>query len=96
MNPLIQLKKTAILPLLMPLLLACFAAVFISSPTPAFARARGAVQRHCLGVRETLSPGSGVRAFNTRGQLRTREPLGSVHWNRGILPAPLRTRPRSL
>ena len=37
MNPLIQLRKTQILPLLIPLFLACFAAVFISAPTPAVA-----------------------------------------------------------
>ena len=35
MNPLIQVKKTPILPLLIPLLLACFAALFISATTPA-------------------------------------------------------------
>src|SRR5436190_23952461 len=37
MNPLIQ-TKTAILPLLIPPLLACFAAVLILAPTPAAAR----------------------------------------------------------
>ena len=45
----IQFKPTA--GLLIPLLLACFAAVFISAPTPASARDDGAVQWHCLGVR---------------------------------------------
>ena len=39
MNPLIQ-TKTAILPLLIPPLLACFAAVLILAPTPAAARDR--------------------------------------------------------
>ena len=37
MNPLIQ-TKTAILPLLIPPLLACFAALLILAPTPAAAR----------------------------------------------------------
>src|SRR6266480_2492182 len=51
----------------------------------------GALQWHCVGVRR-VSVRHGVRAFNTRHQLRTREPIGSLHGNSGILPAPVRPR----
>ena len=44
----IQFKPTA--GLLIPLLLACFAAVFISAAAPAVSRGYRAVQRHSLGV----------------------------------------------
>src|SRR4029453_3195025 len=50
----------------------------------------GALQWHCLGVR-SFSVRHGVRAFNTRHQLRTREPIGSLHGDSGILSAPLQT-----
>ena len=34
-----------------------------------------------------------VRAFSTRGQFRTREPIGSLHRDGGIFSAPLRADP---
>ena len=40
----------------------------------------------------SLSPARSA-AFNTRDQLRTREPIGSLHRDGRILTAPLRTRP---
>ena len=45
----IQFKPTA--GVLIPLLLACLAAVFISAPNPASARDQVPFQRHSLGVR---------------------------------------------
>src|SRR6476620_2238767 len=54
-------------------------------------RRDGALQWHCLGVRR-FSVRHGVRAFNTRNQLWTREPIGSFHRDSGIFSATLRPR----
>ena len=52
----------------------------------------GAVQWHCLRIR-SIGVRHRVRAFNSRGQLRTREPVGSLHRDSGILPAPCAPNP---
>ena len=89
----IQFKATA--GVLIPLLLACLAAVFISAPNPALARDQLPFNGIVSGYVESQS-GTECEPSTTRDQLRTRESLGRVHRNRGILPAPLRTQPRSL
>src|SRR4030095_9648866 len=55
---------------------------------PGSSRRDGALQWHCLGVRR-LSVRHRMRAFNTRNQLRTREPIGSFHRDRGNFSATL-------
>ena len=89
----IQFKPTA--GVLIPLLLACFAAVFISAPTPAAARDMVPFNGTVSGYVDSQS-GTECEPSTTRDQLRTREPIGSLHRDSGILAAPLRTRPGSL
>ena len=77
------------------LLFAYLAAVFISAPNPASARDEVPFNGTVSGFVESQSgtecePSTHVINFGNANQ------LGSVHWDRGILPAPLRPRPQSL
>ena len=87
----IQFKATA--GVLIPLLLACFAAVFISAPTPAAARDMVPFNGTLSGYVETLESGTECDYSHTRDHLRTREPIGSLHRDGRIFSEPLRARP---
>ena len=90
-------RKIQFLPtagLLIPLLLAFFAVLF-SSHSRASPR-RGAFNGIVVGTQFISVLCELLRSYNPRVQFRRREPIGSLHWNGGILPPSLRTQPGSL
>ena len=78
-----QFKPTA--GLLIPLLLACFAAVFISAPNSASAGGQVPFNATLSGYVETLGVSAPVHYPRTRDRFRKRDPIGSLHRNRRIL-----------